>query len=148
MHAPASTFEHRGRQYVLAYSGGSALLGSARGDSVWLFGLEGKLGPVQPGAPVSRLAAAPPPGNALLRPVNLVEGKRLFTQNCAACHGDDGRGGHTGGAPLDKVRDLDAAMQTVANGRNTMPPFRGAFTPEQIRDVTAYVMETLAAKRP
>jgi hypothetical protein len=28
---------------VLAYSAGSALLGSARGDSVWLFGLDGTL---------------------------------------------------------------------------------------------------------
>ncbi len=65
------------------------------------------------------------------------------------CHGDDGKGGHTGGAPLDKVRDLNAAIQTVTNGRNTnMPPFRTAFTPEQIRDVSAYVVETLAATRP
>jgi quinohemoprotein ethanol dehydrogenase len=39
MHAPTSTFMHRGKQYVLAYSGGNALIGSARGDSVWLFAL-------------------------------------------------------------------------------------------------------------
>ena len=49
MHAPVSTFEHKGAQYVLAYSGGSALIGSARGDSVWLFGLDGKMGPFSPG---------------------------------------------------------------------------------------------------
>ena len=40
MHAPVSTFEHKGKQYVLAFSAGNALIGSARGDSVWLFGLE------------------------------------------------------------------------------------------------------------
>ena len=34
---------HRGKQYVLAYSAGNALIGSARGDSVWLFGLDGTL---------------------------------------------------------------------------------------------------------
>ena len=61
MHAPVSTFEHKGKQYVLAYSAGSALIGSARGDSVWLFGLEGTMGPVQAGSPVSRTAAATPP---------------------------------------------------------------------------------------
>jgi alcohol dehydrogenase (cytochrome c) len=159
MHAPVSTFEHRGKQYVLAYSAGAALLGSARGDSVWLFGLEGKMGPVQPGTPVSRLAAAAPPeaersvrlqpdpvaaATAARRTPDLVEGKRIFTTNCAACHGDDGKGGHTGGAPLDKIRDLDAAIATVTNGRNNMPPFRGAFTPEQIRDVSVYVVEALA----
>jgi mono/diheme cytochrome c family protein len=63
------------------------------------------------------------------------------------CHGDDGKGGHTGGAPLDKVRDLDAAIATVTNGRNNMPPFGRAFTPEQIRDVTEYVLQVLAAPR-
>jgi mono/diheme cytochrome c family protein len=41
------------------------------------------------------------------------------------------------------VRDLDAAMQTVTAGRNNMPSFRSAFTPEQIRDVSAYVIEAL-----
>src|SRR6187549_2806898 len=55
MHAPASTFVHRGKQYVLAYSAGNALIGSARGDSVWLFGLDGTLPPVDAGRPVSRL---------------------------------------------------------------------------------------------
>jgi alcohol dehydrogenase (cytochrome c) len=148
MHAPVSTFEHKGKQYVLAYSAGAALLGSARGDSVWLFGLEGKMGPVQPGTPVSRTAAAAlaPPAAATTstRAPDLAEGKRIFTTNCAVCHGDDGKGGHTGGAPLDKVRDLDAAIATVTNGRNNMPPFRGAFTPEQIRDVSVYVVEGLA----
>ena len=42
------------------------------------------------------------------------------------------------------VRDLAAAIQTVTAGRNNMPPFRSAFTPEQIRDVSAYVVEALA----
>ena len=55
MHAPVSTFTHRGKQYVLAYSAGNALIGSARGDSVWLFGLDGTLPPVAAGTPVSRL---------------------------------------------------------------------------------------------
>jgi len=79
---------------------------------------------------------------------NLVEGKRLFVQVCAACHGDDGKGGHTGGAPLVGVTDLTAAIRTVTEGRNTnMPAFRSSFTPEQIRDVSAYVVETLAGRR-
>jgi alcohol dehydrogenase (cytochrome c) len=154
MHAPVTTFEHKGKQYLLAYSAGAALLGSARGDSVWLFGLEGKLGPAQPGTPVSRTAtAAPAPApvaaaTAVTRAPDLVEGKRIFTTNCAVCHGDDGKGGHTGGAPLDKLRDLDAAIATVTNGRNLMPSFRNAFTPEQIRNVSVYVVEAIAAGKP
>ncbi|HEU4695011.1 MAG TPA: PQQ-binding-like beta-propeller repeat protein [Vicinamibacterales bacterium] len=159
MHAPVSTFERNGKQYLLAYSAGSALIGSARGDSVWLFALDGTLGPVQAGTPVSRNAAATPatPADrsvrlqpdlpaaaATIADANLAEGQRLFKQTCVICHGDDGKGGHTGGAPLDRVTDLDAAIQTVTNGRNNMPPFRSAFTPEQIRDVSAYVVVTLA----
>jgi mono/diheme cytochrome c family protein len=35
--------------------------------------------------------------------------------------------------------------QTVTAGRNGMPPFRSSFTPEQIRDVSAYVVERLSA---
>jgi len=154
MHAPVSTFEHKGQQYVLAYSAGSALLGSARGDSVWLLGVDGTLPPVQAGTPVSRQAAAPPaaaPTVAAAAPrvadANLVEGQRIFKQACVVCHGDDGKGGHTGGAPLDRVTDLAAAIQTVTAGRNNMPPFATAFTTEQIRDVSAYVVGTLAAVR-
>jgi quinohemoprotein ethanol dehydrogenase len=153
MHAPVSTFERNGKQYLLAFSAGSALIGSARGDSVWLFALDGTLGPAQAGTPVSRNAAATPaaaPAVAAATPrladANLVEGKRIFTTNCAVCHGDDGKGGHTGGAPLDKVADFNAAIQTVTAGRNNMPSFSSSFTPEQIRDVSAYVVRSLAAR--
>src|SRR6185436_628360 len=96
MHAPASTFEYKGKQYVLAYSAGSALLGTARGDSVWLFGLDGTLPPVQPGVPVSR-TAAPVAAATVVAPrmadANLAQGERLFKQACVVCHGEDGKGG-------------------------------------------------------
>ena len=39
---------------VLAYSAGNALIGSARGDRLWLFGLDGTLPPAQSGTPVRR----------------------------------------------------------------------------------------------
>jgi mono/diheme cytochrome c family protein len=159
MHAPVSTFEHKGRQYVLAFSAGNALIGSARGDSVWLFGLEGTIPPVEPGRPVSRLAAAPAPtaeataataGAPSAAPraagANLTRGQQLYEQACVICHGADGKGGHGGGAPLVAVRDLAAAVQTVTAGRNDMPPFRTTFTAEQIRDVSAYVVEALVGR--
>ena len=141
MHAPASTFEHKGRQYVIAYSAGNALIGSARGDSVWLFGLEGTLPPAAAGTPVSRFAAVP----ATPAAADLARGQQIYEQACVLCHGADGKGGHGVGAPLAGVRDLAAAIQTVAAGRNSMPGFSAAFTPEQIRDVSAYVVERLAA---
>jgi alcohol dehydrogenase (cytochrome c) len=145
MHAPAITFEHKGKQYVLAYSGGAALLGSARGDSVWLFAVDGTMGPVQAGAPVPRNAVtisegrAPAAPAANLTAANVENGRTLFAQACAVCHGEDGKSGHGAAPSLANVTDLQFAMQTIAAGRNTMPSFREAFTPDQIRDVSAYV---------
>jgi outer membrane protein assembly factor BamB len=49
MNSTASVFEHKGKQYVVAYSGGSVFARSAKGDSVWLFALDGTLDPVPPG---------------------------------------------------------------------------------------------------
>jgi hypothetical protein len=37
-----------GKQYVVAYSAGNLFAGSAKGDSVWLFALDGTLEPVAP----------------------------------------------------------------------------------------------------
>ena len=68
MHAPVSTFERNGKQYVIAYSAGSALIGSARGDSVWLFALDGKLPPATAGRAVSRLEGAANPAPAAANP--------------------------------------------------------------------------------
>ena len=45
MNATASVFEQGGKQYVMAYSAGSVLAGTAKGDSVWLFALDGTLPP-------------------------------------------------------------------------------------------------------
>jgi alcohol dehydrogenase (cytochrome c) len=153
MNAPVSTFEHAGKQYVLAYSAGNALIGSARGDSVWLFGLDGTLPEVEPGVPAPRTTSVPAPADAPVgasansRPVSsppdLASGERLYEQACVICHGSDGKGGHGGGAPLGKLEDVAAAVQIVTAGRNAMPGFGTTLTFEQIRDVSVYVVERL-----
>jgi len=45
IHAAVSTFEHAGQQYVVALAAGSFFPGTERGDSVWLFSLDGRMGP-------------------------------------------------------------------------------------------------------
>jgi alcohol dehydrogenase (cytochrome c) len=45
MNSTPSVFEHDGKQYVVAYSAGSLFAGSVKGDSVWLFALDGTLEP-------------------------------------------------------------------------------------------------------
>jgi alcohol dehydrogenase (cytochrome c) len=147
MNSTASTFEHEGRQYVVAYSAGNALIGSARGDSVWLFGLDGTLPQVEPGAPAPRMTAIPAPAAAMAAaPADTDNGASVYTEACAICHGADGRGGHGGGAPLTSVADADTAAQIVTTGRNAMPPFSELLTAEQIRDVSAYVAARLALR--
>lgn len=48
--AIATVFEHKGKQYVMFLSAGSSLGGTTHGDSVWLFGLNGQIGPASANA--------------------------------------------------------------------------------------------------
>jgi quinohemoprotein ethanol dehydrogenase len=142
MNAPASVFEHDGKPYVVAYSAGNVLIGSAHGDSVWLFGLDGTLPPAQPRDSESATTAVQPAPPAADSPAAVADaaGARIYKETCVPCHGVDGTGGHGGGAPLVDASDLATVIRTVTDGRNNMPPFGAALTLQQIRDVSAYVV--------
>ena len=71
------------------------------------------------------------------------EGEQVFKTACVACHGEDGKGGQGGGAPLDKVTDAAMVMALVTDGRGNMPPLGDALTAEQIRAVAAYIVNDL-----
>ena len=66
-------------------------------------------------------------------------GQTLFAQNCAVCHGTDGKLGLNGAHDLTKS-NLNAAGRTymVSNGLGKMPSFQGKLTEEQIQQVVAY----------
>jgi mono/diheme cytochrome c family protein len=142
MNAPASVFAHGGKQYVVAYSAGNLLVGAPRGDSVWLFALDGTLPQAQE-RDTENLTTAVAPSAAAVAVAGSGAGAQLFQQACVPCHGADGKGGHGGGAPLDTSTDLAAVIRTVTDGRNNMPPFGAALTVEQIRAVSTYVVEEL-----
>src|SRR6185295_18166245 len=84
MNAPVTVFEHGGKQYVAAYSAGNLFAASPKGDSVWLFALDGTLPP------------APAPGAAMLLTLNTAaqgaadatKGKQVYETACIFCHGD------------------------------------------------------------
>jgi quinohemoprotein ethanol dehydrogenase len=143
LNSPASVFEHGGEQYVVVLSAGNTLIGSPRGDSVWLFGLNGTLEEALPGdtplTPVLSTAADD------LDAPDLERGADLYRQTCLPCHGEDGRGGHGGGAPLDSLHAVEQAAAIVREGRNNMPPFAAALTAQQILDVSAYVTKAFSA---
>lgn len=88
-------------------------------------------------------ACAEPPF-ALDDPEVVAAGKKRFNQACFYCHGQDGSGGK--GGSLQQRTDLQpqAVFDTISNGRvrgsSVMPPWKGGLTPEQIWQLTAYIM--------
>ena len=74
-------------------------------------------------------------------------GKEVFSQNCAACHGSDGGGG-TGPALAgqEQYTKPDSVVDQVRNGGGGMPAFGDRLTPQELSDVSSYVVKDLAAK--
>ena len=69
-------------------------------------------------------------------------GARLFSDNCASCHGADGSGGAgpqlSGGAVVRRFPNPSDQIAFVTNGQGAMPAFGGMLSPAEIRQVVAY----------
>lgn len=155
VNAPASVFEHQGKQYVVVLAGGTALAGSKRSDGLWLFSLDGTMnslprGSADPGPQPPRGGGGGPPGGAApngrpaaapARTANLEKGKEIYTTSCVVCHGESGQGGTHGGAPLTSALTHESIATVVANGRNQMPAFGSALPPNDLQDLAAYVTQ-------
>ena len=79
-------------------------------------------------------------------PSKVEQGKQVFADNCASCHGEDAKGDRTQGAPnlTDAIwlygGDYPTLMETVTNARfGVMPAWQLRLTDAQINAVTAYV---------
>jgi quinohemoprotein ethanol dehydrogenase len=143
VNATSSVFEHDGQQYVVVYSAGNLFARSAKGDSVWLFALHGTLGEVEP-ALAATTASGDPFAEMDAASADATAGAQIYEQVCAFCHLSTGAGGHDG-VPLVNATDTLANARIIYSGLNEMPAFGSAYSPEQIRDLGAYV-ETLAEK--
>jgi mono/diheme cytochrome c family protein len=139
VNATATTFQYKGKQKVVVYSAGNLFAGTVPGDSVWLFSLDGTMGPVQAGQSgvLKRVAVAD---------ANLEAGSKVFMQFCSQCHGETGEGGHGVGPDITKVDSPELVATMATNGRNKMPPFGTVLTADQIRDVAVYVSKQLGKK--
>jgi mono/diheme cytochrome c family protein len=85
---------------------------------------------------------------------NAAEGKALFVQHCAACHGESGKGNGPGGMALKppptdftaKKIDGQRVYTAIKDGgmavglAATMPPFKNSMDDQQLRNVAAYVL--------
>ena len=135
VNAPASVFEHGGRQYVAVYSGGH-VQGGPRGDSVWLFSLNGTLDEVAPAAQQS-MTRAPSNVNA---EVSLESGQGRLRQFLRLLprrrrHRRSRRTRLHDGPSADEIQRI------VSSGRNLMPAFGGFLDEAAIANVSAWVRE-------
>lgn len=129
----ASVFEQDGKQYVAFYAAGNTLAGTKHGDNVWLFALDGTLGPDAANADSSTAGGA-------------EDGKDLFATNCSGCHGLTGEGGHNG-PKLNGIKLTDAQIEKqIENGGGAMPAFKKTLTPAEISALTKYVHDVIAKK--
>jgi alcohol dehydrogenase (cytochrome c) len=142
-----SVFEQDGKEYVAFLSAGNSLMASAHGDSLWLFSLDGTMGPAPaPGAGSGTGHAGEGGEQGTGDP---AAGKTVFADNCAGCHGVSGTGGN-GGPDLTAIpsaKDEATVMEQVQNGGGGMPAFKGTLTQKQIQDVTAYVTQEITNKK-
>lgn len=169
VNAPAVTFERNGRQYVLAYAGGTSLAPSKRSDGLWLFALDGTIeslprGSADAGGQFPRRSGGGPPGppgppgapgaaetvaqrgpflDTGTRTPDLENGRVIYATTCVTCHGETGQGGTHGGSALTRELTLGAVVSTVTNGRNDMPAYGAVMSPEDVQDIASYVLEEL-----
>jgi mono/diheme cytochrome c family protein len=123
---------HRFPKHVLPVAGGllfATLAGVWLTSAYWLYT---KPAP-KPASPAARLI----PSNA-----NAEAGAGVFqTAECGSCHTlAKAKANGQIGPNLDKLKPaFDQVVRQVTNGGGVMPAFKGRLTPQQIRDVAAYV---------
>ncbi len=78
--------------------------------------------------------------------VDVAAGKKVFADNCVACHGEDGKGNVDMGAAnlTTKVwlygNDINDLVYTITNARNSvMPAWGHRLDPETIKSLAVYV---------
>ena len=122
---------HRFPRPVLPVAGGllfAILIGVWYSSAVWLYRENAQ-------------AASPATTSVVPAGTNATAGETVFRSNCSSCHTFKaaGAGGQIG-PNLDDLRPgFEQVRAKVENGGGGMPSFSGSLTPEQIRDVAAFV---------
>lgn len=83
-------------------------------------------------------------------PGNAEGGAEVFAENCSTCHGATCHGATGHGGPdlrtMPKSKTEAGTIEQVTNGGGGMRPFKGVLSEEEIKDVAAYVVETIVGK--
>lgn len=69
------------------------------------------------------------------------DGEAIFKKYCVLCHGVDGKLGLNGSKDLSVsiVTEAERIVQ-ITKGKNTMTPFEGILSPQEIKAVAVYSM--------
>ena len=77
----------------------------------------------------------------------LVDGRQVYIDRCANCHGNDGRGGQgpslAQGAMLEAYPEAAEQVALVTDGYQSMPSFADSLTAAQIEAVVRFTREIL-----
>ena len=141
-----AVFEQDGKQYVAFLAAGNSLVATAHGDNLWLFSLDGTMGPAAaPGAGAGTGHAGEGGGE---KTGDAAAGQSVFADNCAGCHGSLGTGGNGGPdlTTIPEAKDTAKVIEQVKNGGGGMPAFKNQLTNKQILDVSAYVTSEITNK--
>lgn len=141
-------FSFEGKEYLAFQAGGNSLAASAHGDNLWLFGLDGTLGPAKAPGGGQGTAHAGENTPATSTKGDAAAGKQGFADNCSVCHGAAGTGGN-GGPDLTSIpgaKDVATVIGQITNGGAGMPAFKGTLTAKQINDIAAYVTTAITNK--
>ncbi len=86
------------------------------------------------------------PAVAPAQPPDAVAGQQIFVQNCAACHGEDGKGivqGTPDYTDPEYVRNVIPAVlfEVITKGKGAMPAWEGTLDEQQRWDVLFYELD-------
>lgn len=149
--APPITYEVDGKQYISIFAAGNTLAGTTHGDKIYTFSLDGKYGSLKD-IPKDAINVSPTKGKETKTQkqqaaekgknqgkTSTAEGEGIYKNNCLACHGDKGAGGHNGPNLQNTKMDLKAIIHQIENGGGGMPPFKDTLSEEEIKAVAEYV---------
>lgn len=76
-----------------------------------------------------------------------LNGKEIYTEKCALCHGDDGKLGLSGAKDLSATQmPHEGIVEIITNGKNAMTPYKDVLSTEQIEAVASYIETDLKGK--
>jgi len=71
----------------------------------------------------------------------VVDGEKIYKKNCIICHGADGKLGVNGAKDITVSKlTFEERVAQIKAGKNTMTPFEGILTEEQMKAAATYSM--------